>query len=84
MKVSLDGGQTYLDVDEGVRVIYEDCDFFGNDLPGELHVNLTHEGIIVDAWCFGANENSPIGTESRTLNEIIDGLQVPDPDKESE
>lgn len=50
MSVSLDGGETWAEAKNGVRVIYHEADIPGEDDPGEFHVNLTSEGIIQDAW----------------------------------
>jgi hypothetical protein len=75
IKVSLDGGATYQEAPEGVRVAYEDVDIPGEDSAGELHANFTHEGLILDVW---ASRNEPldhnIGTSSETVDEIVERL----------
>jgi hypothetical protein len=68
MQVSLDGGITYVDALEGVRVIHFDENV--NGIPQELHVNLTEEGIIMDVW----REDEIFGTSSETFADIIDSL----------
>ena len=71
MKVSLDGGETYQDAPNGVRVIYDVIvDDEDGDGDGELHINLTDEGIIImDVW---SDENH--GTNSETTDEIVERL----------
>lgn len=49
MKCSIDGGLTFQEAPEGVRVIFDDLMIPGED-DGELHINLTDEGIISDIW----------------------------------
>ena len=50
LKVSLDGGETFVDAPEGVRIIVP-LDFVPSDGgSGQLHVNFTDEGIIKDIW----------------------------------
>lgn len=72
MKVSLDGGVTYRDAPEGVRVIYEDVDVPGEDDPkGQLHVNLSDESIIMDVWC---SRQSDLDTNLGTMCDSIDDL----------
>jgi hypothetical protein len=65
MKVSLDGGITWKEVPEGVRVIYDNLDLPAED--EELHINLTDEGIICDIWSEGEN----ICTSSETIYEMV-------------
>lgn len=72
MRVSLDGGQTYVEAPEGVRVIY---DVEHEDQSAELHVNLTDEGFIMDLW---ATEQTAevsslrnLATSSQTLDECV-------------
>jgi hypothetical protein len=50
MLVSLDGGVTYHPVTDSVRVVYPVPMIPGEDEPGELHLNLTSEGLIADVW----------------------------------
>lgn len=80
MKVSLDGGITFVDATEGVRIVYQDVEIPGEeDIYGELHVNCTHEGIITDVWC---NRESVldhnIATRSQMVNELIDEMIADD------
>ncbi len=56
MKVSLDGGVTYVEAPEGVRIIYEEVMIPNKDDPGELHINATHEGLITDVWVSNPGE----------------------------
>lgn len=50
LKVSLDGGLTFTEAPEGVRVVVEKIDVPGEDGKGELHCNFTHEGVVTDVW----------------------------------
>lgn len=66
MLVSLDGGVTYSEAPEGVRVIH-DLEFVpGEDGPGSLHLNLTVEGMISDVW----TETTNIATKSQSFDEM--------------
>lgn len=72
MKVSLDGGLTWQESDE-VRVSYDVDIPNGNmscPIEGELLVNCTHEGLIMDVNWFDANG----ATSSETAQEIVDRL----------
>jgi hypothetical protein len=75
IKVSLDGGATYQDAPSGVRIVYQDMPIPGEDANGELHVNATEEGLIMDVW---ATRDEPldhnIGTSSEMAAEIIGRL----------
>ena len=72
MKVSLDGGKTFVEIINEVRVIYEQIDVPGEAARGELHVTLTHEGIISDVWVEPRDQN--IGTHSSTVDEWVEKL----------
>jgi hypothetical protein len=75
MKVSLDGGETFVEAPNGVRVVYENVDVPGEDESGEVHVNLTHEGIITDVWVSRVESlDHNIGTSSSTVDEIVERL----------
>ena len=83
LKVSLDGGDTYVDAPNGVRVIYTDMMIIGEEEGGEIHVNLTQEGIITDLWQHGVCEgpgSSPtdfnVGTSAEPIDDIICRLQI--------
>jgi hypothetical protein len=71
--VSLDGGVTYQPATDGVRIIYQEVDVPGEDEDGELHVNCTHEGLILDVW-MNNEESTNIGTNSETVDEIVSRL----------
>jgi len=72
MKVSLDG-QNYVDAPLGVRVIFGGLDVGDDCRGGHLMVNLTSEGVIMDA-CEANGSNASIGTSSETAQEIADRL----------
>lgn len=70
--ISLDGGRTVLDAPEGARV------YFKNITPGdlgaglaELHLNVTHEGMIVDLYdTNGIN----LGTRAEFIDDLVADL----------
>lgn len=75
MRVSLDGGVTYVDAPEGVRVSYDDQMVPGEDeTDGQLLVNLTYEGIIMDLWVTKDGEDHNIGTSSEQTVDIMSRL----------
>lgn len=79
IQVSLDGGESYLPADSGVRVIYSDVMIPGEDGRGELHINLSEEGIISDLWTTrDAPLDHNIGTSALNLDDLVHGL-VDDP-----
>jgi len=75
MQVSTDGGMTYQPALNGVRIIYSKVAIPGEDSPGELHVNASSEGIILDAW---TTRDEPldhnIGTSSESTGDILERL----------
>lgn len=74
IKVSIDGGLTWQDAPQGVKIMYdglldpvedfEDC---------SLLVNATDEGLIMDVWA-EQREAEPIGTSSEMAQEIVDRI----------
>jgi hypothetical protein len=74
--VSLDGGETYVAVKDGVRVRYEELELPGEDDQGHLLVNCTHEGLILDVWTDPVDDATPtnVGTSSETVDEIVERL----------
>jgi ACT domain-containing protein len=77
MKVSIDGKPHSEVGANGVRVIYKNLETEDGE-PVELHVNLTHEGIILDVWDLKTREGITfegiLGTSSETAQEIVDRL----------
>ncbi len=73
MQVSLDGGATYQPAVDGVRIIYKGMPIPDGYEDGELHVNATHEGLILDVWATreGLVLNENIGTSSQMATDII-------------
>jgi len=71
MKVSLDGGVTWMETSQGVRVIYRGLFVPGEDGRGELQVNCTSEGIIKDVWVEKGDSYPNIATSSVTVDEIV-------------
>lgn len=75
IRVSLDGGMTFQDANEGVRIVYEGMEVPGEDENGQLHLNATHEGLVTDVW---VTRDEPldhnIGTSSRLLDDLVADL----------
>lgn len=75
MKVSLDGGLSFVDAAQGVRVVYEGIDVPGEDGKGELHVTLSREGFVRDVW---VTREEPLdhnmGTDSQTVEEAVSAM----------
>lgn len=78
MEVSTDGGETWNDASE-VRVIYHDLDLpSGEDGTCELHVILTHEGMITDAYVDSEDgEPENIGTGCLSYDEMLSNISAP-------
>lgn len=74
MQYSVDGGVTWLESTNNVRVIYRDMDaVFDDDCePKELHVNLTNEGIICDV--IESRTGEVVGTRCEMYTDVIDDL----------
>lgn len=74
MKYSIDGGLTYQEAPEGVRVVLEDVMVPGED-DGQLHINLTNEGIISDIW---VTRDEPLdhnlGTSSQMYDDMMEAM----------
>lgn len=75
IKVSLDGGVTFQEAKQGVRIVYEGISVPGEDETGELHVSATHEGVVTDVW---VTRDEPldhnIGTSSQLLDDLVSDL----------
>jgi hypothetical protein len=72
LKISLDGGRTWVAAPEGIRILY---DRFGDNgwtyrEPDQLQIHCTTEGVILDALHFG----DVVGSEAATWDERIDAL----------
>lgn len=78
MEVSTDGGDTWQPASE-VRVIYHDLDLpSGEDGTCELHVIMTHEGMITDAYVDGEDgEPENIGTGCLSYDEMLSKISAP-------
>lgn len=75
LTVSLDGGVSYQPARAGVRIAFHDLPIPGEDQNGEMHLNVTHEGLIIDVW---ATRDEPldhnIGTSSEMTTDIVSRL----------
>jgi len=68
MKVSLDGGETFVEAPNGVRVIFDDIDLDSEvEGEGQIHINHTCEGIITDV----IKGDRIICTKSETLDDLM-------------
>lgn len=74
MKVSLDGGVTFVEAPQGVRVTYERLEIPGEDERGVLLVNCTDEGLILDVWVDRGDAEHNIATSSETVPEILERM----------
>lgn len=75
MKVSLDGGVTFHEALEGVRIVLPGVQVPGEDDLGELHINVTEEGIVQDVWASREDQlDHNIGTRSQTHDEAIEAM----------
>ena len=73
VQVSLDGGGTFQDVNEGVRVFFGDVEL-ADGSPGELLLNVTEEGLIMDVYK-KSGDCECAGTSSETAQEIVERLE---------
>lgn len=76
--VSLDGGKSYQEVTNDVRIMYthqltQCCSELGEDCESELHMTITHEGVIGDVWTEEVTSRN-IGTSSQTIQEMIESM----------
>lgn len=71
MLVSLDGGKSFHEAKEGVRVIINTDELPGEDSMGELMFNFTHEGLIKDLW---TQNDELLGTSCEMYEDIIERL----------
>lgn len=79
MFVSLDGGESFHEVNQGVRVSINTDELPGEDSMGELYFNFTDEGLIIDLWTqdrieSGSHADENLGTEWATYEDIIKRL----------
>lgn len=79
IEVSLDGGLTYVEAKEGVRIIYRQLPGLEVDTMGELHINATVEGLIQDFWTDpGTAQEHLSGTRAVMLGDILASLHNED------
>lgn len=73
MQVSLDGGVTWQDAPNGVRVIYKNVMIDENDRQGEVLINATHEGLITDIFACTEDEtgDESIATDCLPIEDIV-------------
>jgi len=72
IKYSTDGGKTYLEAPEGIRIVYERVDIPGEDGRGELQVNLSHENIVTDVWTTREEPlDHNIGTSVEPISDLV-------------
>jgi len=73
-QVSLDGGNSWQEVDE-VSVVYEELEIPGEDGDGEILFKFTHEGLVTDVWSSREEEyDHNIATSSETIDEIVERM----------
>jgi len=68
--VSLDGGKSYQKVTNDVRIMYTHQSTLDEDCESELHMTITHEGLISDVWTEEVDSRN-IGTRGETIEEIM-------------
>lgn len=73
LAVSLDGGLSYRPALEGVRVIRR-ASSFEDQVSGEIHLNVTREGIVTDLW---SRDDRHCGTDSVLFDDIVGRLYEP-------
>ncbi len=71
--VSLDGGKSYQEVTNDVRIMHTHQLTLGEDCESELRMTITHEGVIGDVWTEEAKTRN-IGTSSQTIQEMIESM----------
>lgn len=75
LRYSLDGGETFEDVPDGMRVVVQDVDLPEEGVPGELQLVLSREGLICDVWASReASLDCNLGTASETYDELTGRL----------
>lgn len=71
--VSIDGGKSYQKVINDVRIMYTHQLTSGEDCESELHMTITHEGLISDVWTEEVTSRN-VGTRSQTVDEMISDM----------
>jgi hypothetical protein len=60
---------------DSIEIVYGGVYIPGEDESGSLHINLTHEGLIMDVWGKDKEGNETnFGTSSETAEEITERL----------
>jgi hypothetical protein len=71
-KILIDGQEIHA---ERIEVIYDGVSIPNEEGTGSLHINLTHEGVVMDVWGNDTEEEEiNFGTSSQTAEEITDYL----------
>lgn len=71
MKLLVDG--KLIKVDNDAKIIYDNLMVTtedGGEVAAELHVTVTHEGVIEDVWV----DDECISTNSLTAQEIVENM----------
>lgn len=78
---SVDGGVTWNQAREGVRIAYSNVLIDGEDQRGELLLNASHESLITDLWTHreppqtdGACFDHNIGSSGQTIDDLVTAL----------
>ncbi len=75
IKFSLDGGITFQEAKQGLRIVYEHIHVPGEDQPGEVHLNVAAEGVITDVWVTREEYlDHNIGTRAELLDDLVGDL----------
>lgn len=74
LKVSLDGGETYIDAPMGVRIIYTNVSVPGEEAPSELHLNVMNDSIIKDVLVKRNGEDHILVNTVDSLDGLISRL----------
>lgn len=75
IRVSLDGGETFFNAPNDVRLIYPDQLVPGEDGSGELHITATQEGLVLDVWVTREEHlDHNIGTSSQMASDLISDM----------
>jgi hypothetical protein len=74
MKVIIDGGEP-IEVGNDVKIVHDEqlLEYWGEEVEGELHLTMTHEGMISDFIENGAGDHVT-ATSAMDLETIIGNL----------
>ena len=74
IRYSVDGGATWIDADEGIRIDITDVGSEEAELSQSMTLNFTHEGVIADLWADPEHDEACLETAAAEYVDLRFGM----------